>query len=198
MKAVIKTIAYCIWFGFTLWLSFWFLVPAGWLEWKLLPTKTPAGVEFAVMVILWSGFVCLLALLPIWWMRKRRLEIAPQSITRNVTFVVLLLGCTTYCTIAWDNFVARKLYNCTDSIPFDFLRPGDWVHSHDGISVAVVPKINPSDPMDKPDTIKEGWSIPKLWLLWWAFVCASIAISASLAFLTFRSRKPKIAQTISP
>jgi hypothetical protein len=193
MKAVIKIIAcYCIWFGFTLWLSFWFMLPAGWIEGKLLPTKTPAGVEFAVMLILWSGFVCLLALLPILWMRKRRLEIARRT-ARNVMFIILLMGCTIFCTFAWDKCVADKLYNCTDAIGFDFLHPGDWIHGN----YVAVPEIVTGRSMSEPDTIKEGWSIPELWCLWWSFVAASVAISASLTFLIFHRRKSNASQTIS-
>jgi len=184
-----------LWFGFVLWLSLWFSVLAGWLEEKLLPTKTPAQIQFVIMLTLWSGFVSLLAWLPIWWMKKRGWEIA-QVTGRNLMFVILLLGCTTICTIAWDNFVAGQLYNCTDSVPYDFLRPGDWVHSFDGKPVVVVSKINPRDSMEKPDSIKEGWSIPKLWLLWWSFVVASIAISASLTFLICRPRTKKSTPTI--
>ena len=192
MRTAATIIAFCFWFGFTLWLSFWFMVPVGWIEGKLLPVKTPAGIEFTLMLVIWAGFVCSLAWLPSWWMKKRGLEIA-VSVVRNLIFLVLLFGCTIFCVFAWDHFVAGKLYNCTDSVPFDFLRPGDWVHSYDGISVVVVPEINPMDSMDKPDSIKEGWSIPKLWLLWWSFVFASVAVSASLAFLTFRRQ-----ESISP
>jgi hypothetical protein len=176
--------AYCLWFGFVLWLSLWFTALAGWLEWKLLPVKTPAQVEFFIMLILYSGFVGLFAWLPIRWMKKRHWEIAQTG--RSITFVILLLGCATLSAIAWDNFVAEKFYNCTDSVPFDFLHPGDWVHGN----YIFVPQINPTDPMDKPDSIKEGWSVPKLWILWWPFIFASVAISAALAFLIFyRSKK---------
>jgi hypothetical protein len=116
---------------------------------------------------------------------------------KTVAFLFLILVCAISCIAIWNNFVDGKLYNCTDSIPFGFLHSGDWVHSHNGLSVAVVTKIDPSDPMDKPDSIKEGWSIPKLWLLWLAFVAASVAISASFTFLIFRPQKSKVAQTIS-
>ncbi len=111
-------------------------------------------------------------------------------------FLILMLVCTISCAVIWGDFVDGKLYNCTDSIPFGFLHPGDWVHSHNGISVAVVTKITPTDPMEKPDSIEEGWSVPKLWLLWWSFVVASVVISASSAFLFFRYWKSKSEQAI--
>src|SRR6185437_1708797 len=110
------------------------------------------------------------------------------------TFLFLILVSTIVCANIWGNCVDGKLYNCTDLIPFGFLHPGDWIHSHNGVSIAVVPKINSSDPMDKPDSIKEGWNVPKLWLLWWSFVFVSVAISAALTFLIFHSRKPRASQ----
>jgi len=98
---------------------------------------------------------------------------------RNKTFVILLVGCTIFCTFVWDKFIADKLYNCTDEVGFDFLQPGNWVHG----DYKTVPQIATGRSMSEPDTIKEGWSVPKLWLLWWSFVAASVAISALLAFL---------------
>jgi hypothetical protein len=193
MKTVAKIIAYCIWFGFALWLSFWFSMFASWIAWKLVPAKIWDHIELPIMWILWAGFVCLLALLPILWMRKRGVEIV-QMMVRNVIFIVLLLGSTIFCTFVWDKFIADKLYNCTDEVGLDFLQPGNWIHGN----YITVSQIVTGRSMSEPDTIKQGWSIPKLWLLWLAFVFVSVAVSASLSFLTFRSRKSKIAQTISP
>ena len=116
---------------------------------------------------------------------------------KTIVFLILMLVCAISCTIVWGDFVDGKLYNCTDSIPFGFLHPGDWVHSNNGLFVAAVTKIDPSDPMDKPDSLKEGWSVPKLWLLWWSFVAASVVMSASLTFLFFRHRKSKSDQAIT-
>jgi len=67
----------------------------------------------------------------------------------------------------------------------EFLHPGDWVHG----DYVTVPKINPNDSMSMPDSIKQGWSVPKLWLLWWSFVAASVAVSASLASLFFLEKR---------
>src|SRR5690348_16935789 len=100
---------------------------------------------------------------------------------KAVTFFTLLVGCLLVCTIAWGAWFPGKLYNCTDAVGFDFLQPGNWVH---GNYVTVV-KINPYDSMSMPDSIKEGWSVPKLWLLWWSFVAVSVAISALLTSLIF-------------
>jgi hypothetical protein len=190
MKTAAKIFAYICWFGFTLFLSFWFFRLVVWIENR---AGIFSGMRFWIMLISWFGFVSWVAWLPVWLIRKRNLDSARLA-AKAATFLVALLGCTVICILVWGDLVAGKLYNCTDSVPFDFLNPGDWVHGN----YVTVPIINPSDPMDKPDSIKEGWSIPKLWFLWWAFVFASIAFSASLTYLTFRSRKSKIAHAIFP
>jgi hypothetical protein len=113
---------------------------------------------------------------------------------KTLAFLFLMLVCTISCTAIWGNFVDGELYNCTDAIPFGFSHPGDWIHGN----YITVPRIDPSDSMDKSDSIKAGWSVPKLWLLWWSFVAASVAISASLTYLIYRLRKSKAAQMILP
>jgi len=40
--------------------------------------------------------------------------------------------------------------------------------------------------MSQPDSIKEGWSLGKLWLLWLSLVAASVAVSRLLAFIVGR------------
>jgi hypothetical protein len=189
MKTAAKIIAYWVWFGFVLGLSVLFFQLVIWIE-------KQAGIPFSmrhwIILISWFGFVFLFAWLPIWLIKKRGLGSA-RLLAKAATFLVALLFCTALCTFVWDNLVVGKLFNCTDSLPFNFLNPGDWVHGN----YVTVPEINPSDPMDKPDSIKEGWSIPKLWLLWWAFVFASTVISVSLTFLIFHCRKPNASQTIS-
>jgi hypothetical protein len=189
MKTVAKIIAYLVWFGFALGLSVLFFQLVVWIE-------NRAGIfsemRFWIMLVSWFGFVVLMAWLPVRLIKKRNLDSARLA-AKAATFLVALLFCTVLCTFVWENLVVGKLFNCTDSLPFNFLNPGDWVHGN----YVTVPKINPSDPMDKPDSILEGWSIPKLWLLWLAFVFASTAISASLTYLIFRRRKSKVSQTIS-
>jgi len=189
MKTVAKIIAYLAWFAFSLGLSVLFFLLVVWIE-------NRAGIfsemRFWIVLVSWFGFVVVMAWLPVWLIKKRNLDFA-RLVAKSATFLVALLFCTVFCTLIWDNFVVGKLFNCTDSLPFNFLSPGDWVHGN----YITVPKINPSDPMDKPDSVKEGWSIRKLWLLWLVFVFASVTISASMTFLIFRSPKSKGAQTIS-
>jgi hypothetical protein len=35
--------------------------------------------------------------------------------------------------------------------------------------------------MSGPDTLKTGWTVARLWYLWFSFVGVSVAISAALA-----------------
>jgi hypothetical protein len=189
MKTTAKIIAYCIWFGLTLWLSFWFLHLVGWID-NRTGIFSP-DIRFWIFLITWFGFVLLLAWLPI-WLTKNRFPNFARLMAKVAVFFMMLLACTISCEAIWDNFLAGNIYNCTDDNLGGFLRPGDWVQNP-----VTVPKVVLDSVMSNPDTIKQGWSIPKLWFLWWLFVAASVAISLSFPLLIFRSRKSKNAQTIS-
>jgi hypothetical protein len=101
--------------------------------------------------------------------------------------------CLILSAIIWQFYFPEKIYDCTDNNLFGFFRPGSWVHG----DYVTVPKIDPNDSMSKPDSIKEGWSVGKLWFVWWAFIVTSVVISASLPLLLFRPEKLKSAQSIS-
>jgi hypothetical protein len=106
---------------------------------------------------------------------RRALKIAAK-------FVISMIGVTVLFTLIWQGFVANTLYACTDSFGFDYWQPGDWVHHP--ISVhQVITKRSTSE----PDTIKEGWSMTRLWILWGAFVVISLAISV---WFTLERRHP--------
>jgi hypothetical protein len=69
------------------------------------------------------------------------------------------------------------------------LSPGNWVHDFGNTHVTIVHQIVTGRSMEEPDTIKEGWSVPKLWCLWWSFVVVSLVVSGLLTFLIWRPRK---------
>jgi hypothetical protein len=183
IKISVYSFFYSFWFAFIIWVSLWLTVPFTWVMSQLEVVGGRVGC--ILIIFLWGISICLLAIAPIWWIKKIGLDIA-QKTARNIVFVILLLGCMVLCTIFWSNFVDGKLYNCTDAVGFDFLQPGNWIHG----AYVTVTKINPADPMNMPDSVKQGWSVPKLWLLWWSFVVASVVASASLASLLFWWRKP--------
>jgi hypothetical protein len=195
MKTAAKIIAYCIWFSVVLFLSVYHY----WLLEIVLKIWHAGGAwEFSGTIlfwvslsILWLGFICLLSWLPIWLMKKRGFGSA-RLIAKVATFLMMLLVCFILSGIVWQILLPEKVYNCTDDNFFGFLRPGDWIHG----AYVTVPKIDPSDSMSKPDSIKEGWSVAKLWCVWLLFIFASVAASASVTFLIFRSRTSKSDQAM--
>lgn len=108
--------------------------------------------------------------------------------TAAATLIIVLFVMTIVCTIAWQTCVTDTLYNCTDPGWLDFLSPGDWVHSHDSLTIKVVPVITFRS-MSEPDTIKQGWSVARLWCLWYLFVFVSIIVSAFVARRQWHSNR---------
>lgn len=99
-----------------------------------------------------------------------------------VKFAIAMIVMAVVCAIVWDEFVAWKLYDCTDSLPFGgYLSPGDWVHSWTGHPVVTVHQVVHGRSMSEPDTIKEGWGIGSLWCLWFAFFGVSLVASILVA-----------------
>lgn len=103
----------------------------------------------------------------------------------GIEFVCWLFAMTVFCTWMWDAFLNGKVYYCTDGGMFDYWRPGDWVHAHDGSSIVEVDKIVPAHSMSDPDTIKRGWCVARLWDMWAAFLGGSLVISIGLTCLNW-------------
>jgi hypothetical protein len=100
-------------------------------------------------------------------------------------FVTALIVTTIGCTIIWQEFVNEGLYDYTDAFGFDYLQPGNWVHNLPDNPVATVHQVIHHRPMSEPDTIKEGWTVTRLWHLWFAFLTVSIVVSALLSRLSW-------------
>jgi hypothetical protein len=99
-------------------------------------------------------------------------------------FLMVFYVITIVCAVAWDGFVDEKLYDATDVVAPGYLNPGGWVDNWDGNHpITVVPQIIPDDNMNDPDSIKEGWTIGRLWELWFCFFATSVLISAALAWV---------------
>ena len=101
-------------------------------------------------------------------------------------FVGSLIVMTTACTCGWEAFIKNHIYNCTDDFPLDYLQPGQWVHHP-----VVVQHVVSGRSMSEPDTIKQGWSVLGLWLLWSSFVAGSLGASFLLSGLAWSTRKPR-------
>src|ERR1039457_2202371 len=111
------------------------------------------------------------------WMWKFQSELSMMRSTNQfVTFLTALPVCLLLSGIIWQIYLPGRVYNCTDDNLIGFLTPGYWVHGN----YVTVSEINLHDSMSQPDSIKEGWSVGKVWLLWWSFVAVSVAISGSL------------------
>jgi hypothetical protein len=108
-----------------------------------------------------------------------------RYIKQAVTFLVILAPCLVASEIVWDAYLPGQIYNCSDCNLFGVLMPGSWVHGN----YVTVSKINTYGSMSQPDSIKEGWSLEKLWFLWFSVFFASVAISVSLTVGIFYRRK---------
>lgn len=179
--------AYCIWFCVVLAISFTKIsqaVLAGrFIDWIVPKWSSNPFIRMAAAGSVWLGFVLLMSWLPLFLLRTRGGNVL-RLIAKTGAFFTSLLLCTILCTILWETCVNDFLYNCTDPGFLDYLSPGDWVHGR----VESVPVIVTGRSMSEPDTIKAGWSVTGLWCLWLTFVAASVAISAMVARLLWRSR----------
>src|SRR5438552_19086959 len=107
-----------------------------------------------------------------------------RTLISTIGFVTSLIAMALVCTVAWDSFVNGKVYYCTDGGTLDFWFAGDWVHHP-----ITVHNVVGGRPMSEPDTIKEGWSLTRLWHLWYSFIAISIVISGCVALVPWIPRR---------
>lgn len=101
-------------------------------------------------------------------------------------FLIVFVLTTIINTVVWQKYVSADLYDCVDEAIPGYWEPGFWVHAHDSQSVKTVPQVNHHQPMSAPDTIKQGWSVPRLLALWFAFFAVSVLMSLGLARTPWR------------
>jgi hypothetical protein len=188
-KSAAKIVAYCVWFLIVLCMSLVAIWP---LE---LANKYLIGIfhisfehpylRIMAGLMIWLSFILLLLWLPVWLMRWRR-WLSWRLMARTAAFVTSLLVCTVLCTIIWQMFITDRLYNCTDPAWLDYLFPGNWVHG----KIEYVPVVTAGRSMSEPDTIKAGWSITGLWLLWLLFFLPSLIVSVLATRLFRQPRRP--------
>ena len=99
-----------------------------------------------------------------------------RKLKSTAKFAAVIFAMMIVCTIVWQMLMPGRLYDCSDDNMVGFLRPGDWVHHP-----VSVPRVVLSRTMSDPDTIKAGWSVTGLWLVWFSFVTVSAVISVLLA-----------------
>jgi hypothetical protein len=112
-----------------------------------------------------------------------------RLVIRVAKFALVLAAMAVVCTISWQ-LVGERLYDCTDDGFLGFWRPGNWVHSWPQHPVAVVPQVVHDRSMSEPDTIKEGWTVARLWGLWSVFVGVSLVVSLFGAWIPWGPRRP--------
>ena len=100
-----------------------------------------------------------------------------QMLKSMVKFVIVMVVMTVIFSLIWGEIITDRLYNCTDPVGCDYLHPGDWIHGQ----VVFVNHVVISPSMGGPDTIKEGWSVSRLWALWLSFFIVSLGFSFFLA-----------------
>jgi hypothetical protein len=172
MKVAIKIIAYCVWFGFIVWLSVYCdgfssnLINL--IEKKFIPTDIPPEIDFAITIVPWNCFISLLICLPVWLMKKQRAN-AVSEIGKAMVFFILLLGCNLFGILIWIVYFPESI--------------GDYTG---------VPSISTIEPY----AINDGWSPFKLWCTWWAYLIASNVIAAVLTFSIWLPKKSKADQII--
>ena len=104
-------------------------------------------------------------------------------------FLLVFAVTTVINTIAWQKYAAADLYDCVDEAIPGYWEPGFWVHAHDGQPVRASAPIVHSQSMGDPDTIRTGWSVPRLLALWFAFFAASVVVSLALARMPWTRRQ---------
>lgn len=127
-----------------------------------------------------------------WWEARKTERM--RRVDANVkVFALMLVTMAVVCTIVWQ-LVGDTLYDCTDDNMLGFLRPGCWVHRFNGHSIVVVHQIVHGRSMGEPDAIKEGWSVPRLWCLWFSFVVGSLAVSFVFTWMIGIPRQARTAE----
>ena len=100
--------------------------------------------------------------------------------------------------------LTEYLYDCTDDNLIGFWTPGNWIHGSPKdptlLPILAVDKVIHGRSMSEPDTIKKGWTVRDLWLLWYSFVVVSFVFSALLAKAPWvlRPSTPRVPDDIHP
>ena len=107
-----------------------------------------------------------------------------QAAIAMIVFCVVMVGMTVLCAVLWKQFLVGNVYdNTDDGDGGGYLFPGHWVGNDEGFPVIVVEHLKPVRSMSDPDELKAGWSVTRLWFVWWFLLGISTIVSASLSVL---------------
>ncbi len=112
------------------------------------------------------------------------MRIASTLLRWILKFGAVFVVITILCDIVWEEFVDGTLYNCTDAA-FGYLSPDGWVGGNN-FPVVTVKKVVSGRPLSEPDELKEGWSVPRLWMVWCSLFTGSFIASFLLASIRWR------------
>jgi hypothetical protein len=125
---------------------------------------------------------------------KLTAPIQNSIMARLPSFFLIWLFYIGVCSALWGGFVGPNLYNCTDDGPFmyklGFTFPGNWTHHPVEVEHIVV-DMN----MNHPDTIKTGWSITGLWVLWSAMFSLSVVLSWITVYTLWNPKPNDLAES---
>jgi hypothetical protein len=122
-------------------------------------------------------------LLPV---QKTSSNVAKVLISTALFFTAMLIM-TILCTVLWDTWLNGKVYGCPDGGTCDYWLLS-WAAIGNGNYPAVtVDRIHISS-MSDPDQLKTGWSVVRLWVIWFSFFGGSLLVSFLLASLPWSRR----------
>jgi hypothetical protein len=125
------------------------------------------------------------------FLRKHHSRLMIRLFKSIAKFVIVMFVMTIVCTVVWQEVVAEYLYDNTDENMMGFIHPfylDGWI-GQVNFPVVAVQHVVHGRSMSDPDEIKEGWSISKLWCLWFSFVAVSLVISVMLARVPWIPRR---------
>jgi hypothetical protein len=100
-----------------------------------------------------------------------------RAAARALKYAILLLVLNIPLAVAWEVIFPGRIYDCTDTLGFGYLRPGHWVHD----PIEFVDEVATGRSMSEPDTIRRGWSVNGLWAVWYTMISLSAIASWRLS-----------------
>ena len=122
------------------------------------------------------------------------LAVASQIVWRCFRVLVKLLIAASFmtdvCAVVWECTISPKYYDVGDIVcQAGFLEPGEWVDDT-AVPVKNVGRPNASNyHMDGgyyPDQIQGGWTLARLWRVWWCFLAFDVGATLGLALTPWR------------
>jgi hypothetical protein len=138
------------------------------------PDQLKQGWSVPLLWALWSVFFAISLAVSVWCAMR------PILAFQAVIFAVAMMVMAIACEVVWDNCLANRIYlNTDDGDGGGYISPGHWVGNDEGFPVITVPRVIPEHMSDRtnPDELKTGWTMTRLWVVWWMFFGTSLLVS---------------------